>query len=38
MSIDWINFTPWTSLFGGALIGMAVSLFVLVNGRIAGIM
>lgn len=37
MSIDWINFTPWTSLFGGALIGMAVSLFVLVNGRIAGI-
>jgi len=37
MSIDWINFTPWTSLCGGALIGMAVSLFVLVNGRIAGI-
>lgn len=21
MSIDWINFTPWTSLAGGALIG-----------------
>ncbi|OZY45178.1 YeeE/YedE family protein [Pseudomonas lundensis] len=37
MSIDWINFTPWTSLSGGALIGMAVSLFVLANGRIAGI-
>ncbi|MFS2158843.1 YeeE/YedE family protein [Pseudomonas sp. Pseusp122] len=37
MSIDWINFTPWTSLSGGALIGLAVSLFVLVNGRIAGI-
>lgn len=37
MSIDWINFSPWTSLCGGALIGMAVSLFVLVNGRIAGI-
>ncbi|KPY63929.1 YeeE/YedE family protein [Pseudomonas syringae] len=37
MSIDWINFTPWTSLCGGALIGLAVSLFVLANGRIAGI-
>lgn len=37
MSIDWINFSPWTSLCGGALIGMAVSLFVLANGRIAGI-
>lgn len=37
MSIDWINFTPWTSLGGGALIGLAVSLFVLANGRIAGI-
>ncbi|RMO68491.1 YeeE/YedE family protein [Pseudomonas syringae group genomosp. 3] len=37
MSIDWINFTPWASLGGGALIGLAVSLFVLANGRIAGI-
>lgn len=37
MSIDWINFTPWSSLSGGALIGLAVSLFVLANGRIAGI-
>ncbi|MHA6128942.1 YeeE/YedE family protein [Pseudomonas fluorescens group sp. PF-1] len=37
MSIDWINFTPWTSLGGGALIGLAVSLFILANGRIAGI-
>ena len=37
MTIDWINFTPWTSLGGGALIGLAVSLFVLANGRIAGI-
>ena len=37
MSIDWINFTPWTSLAGGALIGLAASLFVLANGRIAGI-
>ncbi|UUT24063.1 YeeE/YedE family protein [Pseudomonas sp. T8] len=37
MSINWINFTPWTSLGGGALIGLAASLFVLANGRIAGI-
>lgn len=37
MNIDWSSFTPWTSLSGGALIGLAVSLFVLANGRIAGI-
>ncbi|MDO9622434.1 YeeE/YedE family protein [Pseudomonas sp.] len=37
MSIDWLNFTPWSSLAGGALIGLAASLFVLCNGRIAGI-
>ena len=37
MSIDWYNFTPWTSLTGGALIGLAASLFVVMNGRVAGI-
>ena len=37
MTIDWSSFTPWTSLAGGVLIGLAVSLFVLFNGRIAGI-
>lgn len=37
MSIDWSNFTPWTSLAGGLLIGLAAALFVLFNGRIAGI-
>lgn len=37
MSIDWINFTPWTSFGGGALIGLAASMFILANGRIAGI-
>jgi uncharacterized protein len=37
MTIDWLNFTPWSSLAGGALIGLAASLFVLGNGRIAGI-
>ncbi|MGV8863356.1 MAG: YeeE/YedE family protein [Pseudomonas sp.] len=37
MMIDWLNFTPWTSLAGGALIGLAASLFVLANGRVSGI-
>jgi uncharacterized membrane protein YedE/YeeE len=37
MAIDWIHFTPWTSLAGGLLIGLAASAFVLLNGRIAGI-
>ncbi|MCG6574768.1 YeeE/YedE family protein [Pseudomonas sp. AF32] len=37
MNIDWIHFTPWSSLAGGALIGLAASLFVVANGRIAGI-
>ena len=37
MEIDWAHFTPWTSLAGGALIGLAAGLLVLFNGRIAGI-
>ena len=37
MNIDWLNFTPWSSLAGGALIGLAASLFVVANGRVAGI-
>lgn len=37
MTIDWNAFTPWASLAGGALIGLAAALFVLLNGRIAGI-
>lgn len=37
MTIDWTAFTPWTSLAGGALIGLAAAMFVLLNGRIAGI-
>ncbi|HJW03277.1 MAG TPA: YeeE/YedE family protein [Azospira sp.] len=37
MTIDWINFTPWQSLAGGQLIGLAASWLLLVNGRIAGI-
>lgn len=35
--IDWSAFTPVTALTGGALIGAAVSLFVLLDGRVAGI-
>ena len=37
MNIDWNAFTPAASLAGGALIGLAAALFVLLNGRIAGI-
>ena len=37
MTIDWLAFTPWSALAGGLIIGIAVALFVLLNGRIAGI-
>ncbi|MGH8853354.1 MAG: YeeE/YedE family protein, partial [Telluria sp.] len=37
MQIDWANFTPWTSLAGGLLIGAGIALFALLAGRIAGI-
>ena len=37
MQIDWNNFTPWASLAGGMLIGLSAAVFVLFNGRIAGI-
>lgn len=37
MTIDWIHFTPGMSLFGGVLIGISSALFILANGRIAGI-
>ncbi|MCC7702626.1 YeeE/YedE family protein [Janthinobacterium sp. GW460P] len=37
MTIDWQHFTPWTSLAGGMLIGLAAALLILFNGRIAGI-
>ena len=35
--IDWTHFTPWGALMGGILIGTAAALFLVVNGRIAGI-
>ena len=37
MTIDWNSFTPWASLAGGVVIGIAAAMFVLLNGRIAGI-
>ena len=37
MNVDWLNFTPWSSLAGGVLIGLAASLFVVANGHISGI-
>ena len=37
MTVDWSHFTPWSSLVGGLLIGLATLLLVLGNGRIAGI-
>jgi uncharacterized membrane protein YedE/YeeE len=37
MTIAWHEFTPWSALAGGVLIGIAAAMFVLLNGRIAGI-
>ncbi|WP_322030675.1 YeeE/YedE family protein [Paraburkholderia sp. J76] len=37
MNLDLTHFTPYASFAGGLMIGAAVALFVLVNGRIAGI-
>lgn len=37
MLIDWTHFTPWAALAGGVLLGLASSLFILLNGRVLGI-
>lgn len=37
MTIDWEHFTPWASLGGGVVLGIASALFLLLNGRILGI-
>ena len=37
MTIYWNHFTPWTSLSGGILLGLATALFILLNGRMLGI-
>ena len=37
MHIDWNSFTPFSALLGGLTIGLAVTLYILGNGRVAGI-
>lgn len=37
MMIDWAHFTPWASLGGGIVLGLASAIFILFNGRILGI-
>ncbi|WP_343729179.1 YeeE/YedE family protein [Duganella sp.] len=37
MKIDYVHFTPWASLAGGVLIGLAAALLIARMGRIAGI-
>ena len=37
MSIDFAHFTPWASLAGGLVIGLAAAIYLLANGRVAGI-
>jgi uncharacterized membrane protein YedE/YeeE len=37
VNIAWDQFTPWASLIGGLLIGLASVLYVMGAGRIAGI-
>jgi uncharacterized membrane protein YedE/YeeE len=37
MTVNWLEFTPWTSLAGGLMLGLAAVMLLLFNGRIAGI-
>ena len=37
MQIDWLHFTPWTSLLGGVLLGIAAAVLFLNSGHILGI-
>jgi hypothetical protein len=37
MNIDWAHFTPFASLTGGIILGVASAVFILINGRILGI-
>jgi uncharacterized membrane protein YedE/YeeE len=37
VNIDWTHFAPLPAFAGGLLIGLAAMLFLLLNGRIAGI-
>ena len=37
MTLDILNFTPYSSFIGGVLIGLAASMLILLKGRVAGI-
>ncbi len=37
LTVAWDEFTPWMALSGGAIIGLAAAILILINGRIAGI-
>jgi uncharacterized membrane protein YedE/YeeE len=37
MTIDWTSFTPVSAACGGVLIGIAVAMLLLLNGRVAGV-
>ena len=37
MTLALAHFTPWASLAGGLVIGLATALYLLANGRVAGI-
>lgn len=37
MEIDWINFTPFASLIGGIILGLASALMLILFGKIMGI-
>lgn len=37
MTLAWTHFTPWASLAGGVLLGLASAAFILLNGRVLGI-
>jgi len=37
MTVDWTSFTPLSAAIGGALIGCAVAMLLLLNGRVAGV-
>lgn len=37
MTVAWNEFTPWASLAGGVLLGLASALFILLSGRVLGI-
>ena len=37
MTIDWLNFTPWSSLAGGMLIGLAAASVTFAIGHVFGV-